>query len=358
MKKLFILFAILLLAVFVHAEEDIDTTLAQYDEYTLEQEQATLEEIEVIAQETEVEIAEELLIESEILEEYQEVSESIGPKQYILNRQLKHKIQITLLKMDIVIRNLQDADTTELEDVRARVQEVYDNLDQKTLGEIDFREKAEFIKGLVTEFRVKSVSLLTDESKSLILEEIENEVSLLKEDAYTKLINLHNRLRINNALNRVRQDAVDFQQNNDRLLQVRTKLENLRQLRESYSSDEVSREDIENFGSEWREQVRTYQASQSSARELGRRAQIYRQALNESIPRERLQELQEQLQDVDKDKLHQRIQNFRSSMKPAPRANTDSVASTDPMDADGGSVDVLPAATTDDISADATRRDY
>src|SRR3989344_4391842 len=124
MKKLFtIFFAILLLAVFVKADE-IDTTIAQYDSSTETAETAVLTELE-------------------------EVSKTIGPKQYILNRQLKHRIKIVLLTSDVILRHLEGKNTSELIAIQDKIKEIDSSIDPKTLTKATYDENIALLKGYI-----------------------------------------------------------------------------------------------------------------------------------------------------------------------------------------------------------------
>src|SRR3989344_1738973 len=195
MKKLFtIFFAILLLAVFVKADE-IDTTIAQYDSSTETAETAVLTELETESAITEEQVASELSMPDEVLTEYQEVSKTIGPKQYILNRQLKHRIKIVLLTSDVILRHLEGKNTSELIAIQDKIKEIDSSIDPKTLTKATYDENIALLKGYIREFKIKAAVLTSEQEKQQIQEEVQAEVEETIDDTNAKLAGLHNRMQ-------------------------------------------------------------------------------------------------------------------------------------------------------------------
>jgi len=313
MKKLFtIFFAILLLAVFVKADE-IDTTIAQYDSSTETAETAVLTELETESAITEEQVASELSMPDEVLTEYQEVSKTIGPKQYILNRQLKHRIKIVLLTSDVILRHLEGKNTSELIAIQDKIKEIDSSIDPKTLTKATYDENIALLKGYIREFKIKAAVLTSEQEKQQIQEEVQAEVEETIDDTNAKLAGLHNRMQFARALRVVREDALRFRQDNEKLLMLKERMQALHELRQQYLQGNVTKEVIAELKSQWRERLRTYREEQKNARELIRKARIYKNAIEQNISRERFNELASELKDINPEQIRDRVREFKEA---------------------------------------------
>jgi len=318
MKKiLFIILAVFLLAVFVKADE-IDTTIAQYDSSTDAQETSVLTELETESSVTEEQVATELSMPEEVLTEYNEVEKTIGPRQYILNRQLKHRIKVTLKTSEVILKHLErkNVSTTELVAIQQKIKDLDASIDPKTMTKAGFDEKLALLKGYIREFKLKASSLSSESEKEAMRAEANEEVKKLQDDNISKLARLHNRMQYARALRVIKNDAIKFRQDNEKLLMLKERMIALHQIRQQYlhnNATNVSREDIEALKSEWKERLRNYREDQKSARELARQARVYTQGIKQNMTREQVRQMATEIKDVNKDNIQDKVRAFKEN---------------------------------------------
>src|SRR3989339_437477 len=187
MKKiLFIILAVFLLAVFVKADE-IDTTIAQYDSSTDAQETSVLTELETESSVTEEQVATELSMPEVIL------------------KHLERK----------------NVSTTELVAIQQKIKDLDASIDPKTMTKAGFDEKLALLKGYIREFKLKASSLSSESEKEAMRAEANEEVKKLQDDNISKLARLHNRMQYARALRVIKNDAIKFRQDNEKLLMLK-----------------------------------------------------------------------------------------------------------------------------------------
>jgi hypothetical protein len=245
-------------------EEDIEEEAIEYEEEETGEE--VIEEVEE-SLETDEEIEEELELTDEEKAEIEEAIEKIGLRLYVLNRQLKCRLRGRIAEGKAIIEFLDNKsiETTELQEIVDKLTEIYESIDPKTMTKEEHRETVKEVKELIQSFKEKA--------KELIPEEDISEIRILIKRHHNKVVKnclrlewkarqLHNRRKLRDSLNNIKEDAKKLREDGKKLLDAAKRLRHLQEIKEKYKKGEAEAKELIE---EWKQGVKEYDLDKAAS---------------------------------------------------------------------------------------------
>lgn len=261
----------------VELDPESEAEIEEYEQADLTQEAEEIEELEEDTPVETEEIAEELGLSEEDVEEYEEAAENVGEKQYIHNKQLQKRLKIAKHTANAIIKHLEKKgeDVSKLNEILADILAIEESIDPTTLTSEEFNVKVQQIRELIKQFKSEASNRVTREE---VIDEIEQELKNNEEEIEKvnedKIRKLYNNKQVNRRIRGLIGEAREMNEDNETLMDVKARLVSLKQLRERYFGANATRENIEQFRNEWRSQLEQYKQERLEAKVKNARAKL------------------------------------------------------------------------------------
>jgi hypothetical protein len=258
--------------------EDVDDSSDAVENEAVEYEQeetgeATVSEIEQEAEITDQQLEQELGISAEESAEISEADKRIGIRNYILNRQLKHRTFVAIVHGKAIIQFMENKNisTGTLPDILAQLNATYAGIDPKTMTKEQRNETTAKVKELVQQFKETAKSLIPPDAIPSLRKKIQ-EFELKEKAKIDELLRweykarmLYNKRQFRNAYKELRDDAKELIKDGRKLLAAGAKIKALKQIRDKYKDGNLNATELKELRSKWKEQVQQYNEERNNS---------------------------------------------------------------------------------------------
>lgn len=273
-------------------EADLDAEseaeIAEYETEDLAEDEADLEEIESESPVDTESVAEDLGLSEEDVGEYEEASARVGEKQYIYNKQLRHRLVVADITANAIMNHLEKKGeaVASLKRIQARIRTVKESLDPVTLTSEEFKAKITEIRGLTKQFKAEAGSKVTkEEVAGDIEEELEANKEQIKEVKEEEVRKLYNEKQVNKAVRNVVKEAKEMNKNKEKLMGVKERLGKLMEMKKRFLGVDATKENVVQFRQEWKTQLSQYKQEKLESKVKNERAKLLIEAkgINKAI---------------------------------------------------------------------------